>query len=195
MKNDMKTETNVKRKGLSTTDLAYISICTVLIIICSWISIPTAVPFTMQTFAVFCSLNLLGGKKGTIAVLVYLLIGAAGVPVFSGFKSGYTIIIGPTGGYMLGFIFMGLIFTLGETLSKGKLKIRIAAMIIGLIVCYAFGTAWFMTVYTNNTGAIGLGTALTLCVIPFIIPDICKMILAIFLSEKLRKELRRGGLM
>ena len=195
MKNDMKTETKVKRKGLSTTDLAYIAICSVLIIICSWISIPTAVPFTMQTFAVFCSLNLLGGKKGTIAVIVYLLIGAIGVPVFSGFKSGYAILIGPTGGYMLGFIFMGLIFIAGEILGKGKLKIRIAAMVIGLIVCYAFGTAWFMVVYTNNTGAIGLGTALTWCVIPFIVPDICKMILAIFLSEKLRKELRRGGLM
>ena len=149
----------------------------------------------MQTFAVFCSLNLLGGKKGTIAVIVYLLIGAIGVPVFSGFKSGYAILIGPTGGYMLGFIFMGLIFIVGEILGKGKLKVRIVSMVLGLIVCYAFGTAWFMVVYTNNTGAIGLGTALSWCVIPFIVPDICKMILAIVLSEKLRKELRRGGLM
>ena len=67
-------------------------------------------------------------------------------------------------------------------------------MVLGLAVCYAFGTAWFMVVYTHNSGAIGLGTALSWCVFPFIIPDLVKMALAISLSEQLRKALHLSGI-
>ena len=175
--------------AFKTIDLAYISICTVLIVICSWISIPTAVPFTLQTFGVFCSLGLLGGQRGTYSIIVFLLLGAIGLPVFSGFAGGIGAILGTTGGYMVGFVFMGLIYRLGEILGKGKLPVRIVSMVIGLLVCYAFGTAWFMIVYSNKTGAIGLGTALAWCVFPFIIPDIVKLVLATLLTEKLRKNL------
>lgn len=178
-----------KTKGFQAIDLAYVAVCAALMAVCSWISIPATVPFTLQTFAVFCSLGLLGGRRGTAAILVYLLLGALGVPVFAGFSGGIGILFGTTGGYLLGFILMGLVYWLGERLSMDNRNIRIISMILGLLLCYAFGTAWFMFVYARQTGAIALGTALAWCVVPFILPDLVKMALALLLSGRLRKAL------
>ena len=178
-----------KTKGFQAIDLAYVAVCAALMAVCSWISIPATVPFTLQTFAVFCSLGLLGGRRGTAAILVYLLLGALGVPVFAGFSSGIGILFGTTGGYLLGFILMGLVYWLGERLSMDSRNIRIISMILGLLLCYAFGTAWFMFVYARQTGAIALGTALAWCVVPFLLPDLVKMALALLLSGRLRKAL------
>ena len=160
-----------------------------LIAVCAWITIPAAVPFTMQTFGVFCILGLLGGKRGTVSILVYILLGAVGLPVFSGFGGGIGILFGTTGGYIVGFIFIGLIYWSAEKLFGSGLPIRVAAMAAGLAVCYAFGTAWFMFVYARGAGEIALGTALAWCVIPFILPDLMKMGLAVLLSNRLRKYL------
>ena len=176
-------------KQFRVVDLAYMAVCAALIAICSWISIPAAVPFPMQTFAVFCVLGLLGGKRGPISILVYILLGAVGLPVFSGFRGGIGILFGTTGGYIIGFIFVGLIYWAAEKLLGAKLPLRIAAMVLGLAVCYAFGTAWFMLVYARSSGAIALATALGWCVLPFIVPDLIKMGLAVLLSERLRKYL------
>ena len=178
-----------KTKGFQAIDLAYVAVCAALMAVCSWISIPATVPFTLQTFAVFCSLGLLGGRRGTAAILVYLLLGALGVPVFAGFSGGIGILFGTTGGYLLGFILMGLVYWLGERLSMDSRNIRIISMILGLLLCYAFGTAWFMFVYARQTGAIALGTALAWCVVPFLLPDLVKMALALLLSGRLRKAL------
>lgn len=178
-----------KTKGFQTMDLAYVAVCAALMAVCSWISIPAAVPFTLQTFAVFCSLGFLGGKRGTAAILVYLLLGAVGVPVFAGFSGGIGILFGTTGGYLLGFILMGLIYWLGERLGRDSRSIRIVSMILGLLLCYAFGTAWFMFVYARQSGAIALGTALAWCVIPFLLPDLVKLGLALLLSGRLRRAL------
>ena len=178
-----------KTKGFQAIDLAYVAVCAALMAVCSWISIPATVPFTLQTFAVFCSLGLLGGRRGTAAILVYLLLGALGVPVFAGFSGGIGILFGTTGGYLLGFILMGLVYWLGERLSMDSRNIRIISMVLGLLLCYAFGTAWFMFVYARQTGAIALGTALAWCVVPFLLPDLVKMALALLLSGRLRKAL------
>ena len=177
------------KKQFRVVDLAYMAICAALIAICAWITIPAAVPFTLQIFGVFCVLGLLGGKRGTIAILVYLLLGAVGLPVFSGFNGGIGALLGTTGGYLISYIFMGLIYWLAEKLFGTKLVVRIAAMLLGLLVCYSFGTAWFMTVYTRKSGAIALGTALGWCVFPFIIPDLVKMGLAVLVSDRVRKYL------
>ena len=161
----------------------------VLITVCSWISIPTAVPFTLQTFAVFFVLTLLGGRRGTISVIVYILLGAVGVPVFSGFTGGFARLIGMTGGYIIGFIFIGLIYWLAVKLFGTKLIVKIISLLIGLLICYSFGTAWFIAVYAQQSGPIGLWTALTMCVIPFILPDLAKLALAIFLSGRVNRVL------
>ena len=85
---------------MRTRDLARAALFAALIAICSWISIPTAVPFTLQTFAVFLALGVLGGKLGTLSVAVYLLLGAVGLPVFAGFQGGLGALLGATGGYL-----------------------------------------------------------------------------------------------
>ena len=170
-------------------DMAYIAVFTVLMAVCSWISIPAAVPFTLQTFAVFLAVLVLGGKRGLIAVAVYILLGAVGVPVFAGFSGGFGIIVGSTGGYIAGFLLVALVMWLAESLFGKKLWVQAASMVLGLAACYALGTAWFQFVYMKSTGPIGLITVLGWCVIPFIIPDLIKIALALALSASLRKPL------
>ncbi len=168
-------------------DMVYIAVFAVLMAICSWISIPTTVPFTLQTFAVFLAVLVLGGKRGTMAVLIYVLLGAVGIPVFSGFQGGIHIILGNTGGYIVGFIFSALFMWGMEKLLGKKLWIQTLSMVLGLILCYAVGTLWFMAVYAKNSGTVGLLTVLGWCVIPFIIPDLIKIALALALSKRLSK--------
>ena len=191
---------DIQRSKFKTIDLVYIAVGTALIAICSWISIPTTVPFTLQTFAVFCVLGFLGGKRGTISVLIYILLGVIGVPVFAGFKAGVGVIIGTTGGYIVGFILMGLLYWLAEVLFKKYMRsirmtaanvaVRAAVMIVGLLVCYAFGTAWFIVAYARSAEAVGLITALGWCVIPFIVPDLVKMAAAIVIASRLKRYLK-----
>ncbi len=174
-----------EKKRMKPLDLAYIGMFVALMAICSWINIPMTVPFTLQTFAVFAAVAMLGLWRGTIAVLVYIILGAVGVPVFAGFSGGFGIILGTTGGYIVGFIFTALI-TGGIMKAFGKkLPVMIIAMILGLAACYAFGTVWFIYIYGQANGAISIITALSWCVFPYIIPDLCKIALAIFLDKRL----------
>ena len=170
-----------------TYDIVYIAVFAVIMAICSWISIPTTVPFTLQTFGGFIAVGILGGKRGTLAVLVYIILGAIGVPVFSGFTGGVGILAGTTGGYIIGFLFSALVMWLMEKIPGKRSVIQVISMIVGLIVCYAFGTAWFMIVYSRANGAVGLAAVLGWCVIPFIIPDLVKIAFAYVLSRKLKK--------
>lgn len=178
-----------------TYDMAYIAVFTVLIAICSWISIPTLVPFTLQTFAVFLAVAILGGKRGTMAVTLYVLLGAVGVPVFAEFSGGPGVLLRNTGGYIIGFILSALVMWLMESIFikrlhvKRVLAVQAVSMVFGLLACYAAGTIWFMFVYMREAGPIGLTTVLGWCVIPFIIPDAVKIILALILGNALRKPL------
>ena len=167
-------------------DMAYIGIFAVLMAICSWISIPMTVPFTLQTFGVFMAVGVLDGKRGTLSVLIYILLGAIGVPVFAGFSGGIGVILSSTGVYIVGFLFSALVMWGIEKIWGKKPVVQIISMLIGLIVCYALGTIWFMIVYARQTGAVGLGTVLGWCVIPFIIPDLVKIDLAFLLSRRIR---------
>ena len=147
---------------LRTRDMAYIALFAILIAVCAWISIPmTTISFTLQTFAIFAALLTLGGRRGTYAVTVYLLLGAVGFPVFSGFQGGLGALLGATGGYIIGFLGSALVYWLLTALVKDTLPVRITACLLGLIVCYAFGTAWFMAVYT--TGPMDVGAAVAMC--------------------------------
>lgn len=171
-----------------TYDIVYIAVFTVLMAICSWISIPLTVPVTLQTFGVFMAVNVLGGKRGTMAVLVYILLGAVGIPVFAGFTSGIGVILGSTGGYIVGFLVSALVMWLIEKYFGRKPVVQIVSMVLGLVVCYAFGTAWFMVVYARTAGAVELMTVLGWCVIPFVIPDLVKIALAFVVSGRIRKH-------
>ena len=172
---------------MKTRDIVYIGIFAAVITICSWISIPATVPFTMQTFGVFLCVGLLGGRRGTLAVSVYLLLGAVGLPVFSGFTGGIGHLFGATGGYIIGFLFSALVMWLIERLHGRSIKTLVLSMIAGLITCYAFGTAWFMVVYAKDSGSIGLMTALAWCVFPYVIPDAVKIALATVMTRRIRQ--------
>ena len=191
MENTNKTNNNSGMKGnVKIREMAYIALFAVLMCVSSWISVPGPVPFTLQTFGVFCALGMLGGRRGTLAVLVYILLGAFGLPVFSGFNGGLGALLGTTGGYIIGFVISALVYWLVIRLLGQKRWTVILGMLLGLLVCYAFGTAWFMYVYAKQSGAIGLGTALGWCVFPFIVPDVLKIALAVFLSEKLSQHIK-----
>lgn len=172
-----------------TYDMAYIAVFAVLMAICSWISIPTVIPFTLQTFAVFLAVCVLGGKRGTLSVLVFVLLGAVGVPVFAGFTGGPHVLMGNTGGYIIGFIFAGLLMWLMERVFGRKMWVQAVSMLLGMVTYYVFGTIWFMIVYMRTTGPIGVSAVLGWCVIPFLIPDLVKAALALFLGNTLRRPL------
>ena len=169
-------------------NLAYIALMAALMAICAWITLPIGpVPFTMQTFGVFVAVGLLGGRRGTIAVLVYILLGAVGLPVFAGFNSGPSVLLGPTGGYLIGYL-VGALLCWAITAKLGTAtKVLAPAMILGLIVCYAFGTIWFLQVYTGGGSAATLTGALAMCVFPFVIPDLVKIALAVLITNRVGK--------
>lgn len=182
------------KKSLSIRDMVLIALFAALMAVCAWITIPIPnIPFTLQIFAVFAALFVLGGKRGTISIALYILLGAVGLPVFSGFGGGIGKLLGVTGGYIVGFLFSGLIYWLITSLIKTKaLWVEVVAAIAALIVCYAFGTVWFMVVYLQKTGAIGLWSVLMMCVIPYIIPDVVKISLAYALSRILKKAIGKA---
>lgn len=182
--------TALKSKKLKTLDMAYIALFAVVIAVCSWISVPATVPFTLQTFGIFLAVGVLGGKRGTLSVLVYLLLGIIGVPVFAGFSGGIGCILGSTGGYIVGFLFSALAMWATERFWNKSKWIPALSMLLGLLICYALGTIWFMLVYAKTTGAIGIWTALGWCVFPYIIPDIIKIILALALRKKLSSVIK-----
>lgn len=181
-------QTGAQRRK-KTYDMAYIGLFVGLMAICSWISIPTAIPFTMQTFAVFLAVMILGGKRGTLAIVVYLLLGLVGVPVFAGFSAGPGVLFGTTGGYLIGFVFSGLLMWLMERIADRKVWVQMLSMLLGMVTYYIIGTIWFMVVYGNTNGPVSLLTALGWCVFPFVIPDLVKAALALGFGNALRKPL------
>lgn len=172
------------------SDMTYTAMMSVLIAACSWISLPIGpVPFTLQTFAVFCALNLLGGRRGTRAIILYILLGAVGLPVFSGFAGGMGKLLGPTGGYIIGFLFVGLFYGSFEELADRHEILRAVVLAAGLLICYAFGTAWFVFVYNRGGGSMSTMTALGLCVFPFLLPDAFKLAVSIIFCRTLKKHI------
>lgn len=182
-------EAKTRSKGKSALlDLVYIAMFTALIAVCSQISIPLGpVPFTLQTLAIYIAAAMLGWKRGTISVLVYILIGLVGVPVFAGFSGGFSSVVTPSFGYIIGFILTALAVGLSAKFFGNKLVPLIISMVIGLLLCYIVGTIWFMVVYNVTNQYIDLGLALSWCVVPFIIPDMAKIAVAAILVNRLDK--------
>ena len=192
---DISVSERTPRRPFTTKELTFTALMAVLIIICLWLSIPTgSVDFTLQTFAVLFSLSLLGGKNGTFSVLVYLLLGAVGLPVFAEFKGGIGALFGLTGGYILGFLLTALVYWLAELIPVKNTVLRIvrnvAALLVGLALCYLFGTLLFMHIYGLNGKSITFSAAISACVLPYILFDLGKLAAAVFLAERLRKHIK-----
>lgn len=179
-----------RKRRMKTQDMMYIALTAAVTAVSAWISIPAAVPFTLQTFAVCLTAGLLGAKRGTASIGIYLLLGLIGIPVFSGFRGGIGVLLSNTGGYLAGFILTTLIVGLCADRFGRKLPALVVSMTAGVAVCYAFGTAWYLFLYMRNTGPIGLGTVLGTCVIPFILPDLAKIAAAAVLAKRLHRLVR-----
>ena len=170
-------------------EISLIALFSAIIVICSLVTVPSMVPFTLQTFAIFLCLNILGAKKGIISILIYIFLGVIGLPVFSGFNGGIGVLLNVTGGYIIGFIFSALTYWLITSLFNKKLRktINLIASFSGLIVCYIFGTLWYILLFIKNGDTISFTSAFSICVLPFIIPDILKILLSVTISEKAKK--------
>ena len=164
-------------------NMALCGLFSALLCLCAWLSFPFGdAAITLQTFGIFLCLGTLGGKRGTVSILVYLLLGAIGLPVFSGFRGGIGILLSTTGGYLTGFLACGLVYWLLSALFPNR---TLLAMLAGLLVCYCFGSMWYYHVYTGGSSAT-LAFILAKCVLPFLLPDIAKLLLARHLSQKLK---------
>lgn len=146
--------------------------------VCSWLAIPLGeLAVSLQTFALFLTLGLLGGGQAAVVCLVYLSLGALGLPVFTGFQGGLGHLLGPTGGYLWGFLVAALIFWAVE-----KWVPRLPALALALLGCYACGTVWYAWVYAEGS----LWAVLLKCVVPYLLPDGLKLTLAWLLIPRLK---------
>lgn len=167
-------------------NMARCALFAALMCLCAWISLPVGQnPITLQTFALFLTLELLGGQYGTLVCLVYLLLGAVGLPVFSGFRGGLSMLLGSTGGYLWGFLLCALLYWLLSALF-GK-KLSPVFHFPGLAACYALGTFWFYWVYLHAGSDLSIGFVILKCVVPFVLPDLLKLFLALALAKKLKR--------
>lgn len=175
-----------KTKKNTLLDIVFIAMFIAIITVCSQISIPMGqIPFTLQTLGVFIAASMLGTKRGLLSVIVYILMGIVGLPVFAGFSGGVGVLFGPTGGYIFGFIFTALIVGIMSDKLGKKFWVLIVSMISGLAVCYLFGTVWFMAVTKTDFLA-----ALMLCVVPYLIADGLKIAVASILVNRLDKIIK-----
>lgn len=180
---------NFARKS-NVYQMASIGVMAAVICILGPLSMPTGlVPISFTILAVYLAIYTLGMKKGTMSLIIYLFVGFAGLPVFSGFTSGPSKLLGPTGGYLIGFIFMSLIAGFFIDRFFNKWYLCIFGMILGTIVCYIFGTAWLA--YQAN---ISINAALAAGVLPFIPGDLAKIVISAFIGPKIRNRLIKANL-
>lgn len=173
----------VDNQKIRTKQMVLIALMTAVTCVLGPLSIPlpfSPVPISLTNFAIFLAIFILGMKNGTISFIIYLLLGAVGVPVFSSFRGGLQVLAGPTGGYLIGFIFLALIMGFALDHFDRKLVPTIIGMIIGMAVCYAFGTVWLAKLLS-----LSFKEGLMMGVIPYLPGDAAKIIIAAIVGPKL----------
>ena len=173
----------VDNQKIRTKQMVLIALMTAVTCVLGPLSIPlpfSPVPISLTNFAIFLAIFVLGMKNGTISFIIYLLLGAVGVPVFSSFRGGLQVLAGPTGGYLIGFIFLALIMGFALDHFGRKLVPTIIGMIIGMAVCYAFGTVWLAKLLS-----LSFKEGLMMGVIPYLPGDAAKIIIAAIVGPKL----------
>lgn len=181
--NTMNYENTRVSRSIQTYAMVSTALMTAVTCILAPLSVPIGpVPISFTNLAIYLSLYLLDWKRGTLSYFLYLLIGFAGLPVFSGFTGGVAKLAGPTGGYIVGFIPMAIIA--GIVIDHCQKRwIQLLGMIVGTAICYALGTAWFCMQAGYTVSA-----ALAVCVFPFILADLIKMLIAMTIGPEIRKR-------
>ena len=174
----------MKSKKVTIYQLTFMAMMAAVTCILGPLSVPIGqIPISLTNLVIYFTVFVLGIWAGTGSYGIYLLLGAVGLPVFSGFTGGIGKLAGPTGGYIIGFIPMAIIA--GIVIDKFSQRwIQILGMIVGTAICYAFGTAWFCIQAGYTVSA-----ALAVCVIPFIPADLIKMVIAMIIGPEIRKRL------
>ena len=175
-------------KRMEIKDIVMVAFMAAVMAVLSPISLPIGpVPISLATFAVCLSATVLGKNLSTLAYLLYLLLGIFGLPVFSNYEAGLAKLLGPTGGYLIGMIFLSYLGGLGlERFSKEPL-LQYAFFLLGMLFCYILGTLWLARLLSFS-----FFKALAVGVIPFIIPDCIKVFLAVELGKRMKKSLKKG---
>lgn len=169
--------------------MTLIALFAAVISITSFISIPLfGVPITLQTLGVFSSLFLLGGRRGTISVAVYIALGALGLPIFSGFTGGVGRLFDATGGFIIGFLVAALVYWLISRLVVPSLRMAVVSAVCAHLTLYLVGALWFYIGYSDGAGFF---STLALTVLPFLLPDALKLFLTVFMCEKIKKRLNK----
>lgn len=179
-----------KKHKLTTKDMACMGMFAAVLAVCSQISIPmpSGVPITLQTFAVALTGAVLSWKLGSLTILVYILIGAVGLPVFTGFRGGMQVLAGYAGGFVWGFVILGLFSGIG-ILCRNRV-VSVAWGMMGLVFCHVLGCMQFM-VLTHNS----MREAFVLVSMPYLLKDILLVAGGILMGDKIRRQLGKAGLL
>ncbi|MCD7737994.1 MAG: biotin transporter BioY [Lachnospiraceae bacterium] len=187
----MSNEQSPAKTGIPVKDMTQIAIITALLCILAPMSIPIGpIPVSLTNLVIYLSLYVLGMRKGTLSFLLYLLIGAVGLPVFSGYTGGLAKLTGATGGYLVGFIFIALMGGYVIDHWPDKYALHLIAYVLSTAICYALGTVWFVYLMQCT-----LGYALSVCVTPFILVDLCKMVVGILVGPQVRRRLAKANVL
>ncbi len=170
--------------------LSLIAMCVAAITLSAWLAIPFPISFTMQTFAIFLISGCFSPQISLSAVIIYLLLGIIGIPVFSGFNAGFSAILGASGGCLIAFPFCALIISLFRKHYFEKKILYILLMLFSLAICYIFSCFWYLFIFAPSAGS-NILTAISICVLPFIIPDILKIFLVYLIFKRLNPYLDR----
>lgn len=170
--------------------LTVIAMCVAVITLSSWLSVPFTISFSMQTFAIFLISALFSPKISTSAVVFYLLLGIIGVPVFSGFNAGISALLMASGGALIAFPFCSLIISLFRKKYFENTFFYILLMLIALFICYTLSCLWYIFVF-SPAKTTSIFSAITICVFPFIIPDVIKILLTCFVFKRIYPYIKR----
>lgn len=184
-------KTDHERQKLTTYQMAVTAVMAAVLCVLGPLTVPIgAVPISLANFVICLTAWLLGPKFGTLSVVIYLALGAIGIPVFSGYGAGLAKLAGPTGGYLVGYLLLAFIGGMFIEKSKGNPVVSAVGLVLGDAACYVLGTAWFVFQMQCE-----LGYALTVCVYPFIALDLAKIVVSCIVGALLRKRLTQAGVL
>ena len=181
----------MKNQKITTYQMAVTAVMAAVLCVLGPLTVPIgAIPISLANFVICLTAWLLGPKFGTLSVVIYLAIGLIGVPVFSGYGAGLAKVAGPTGGYLVGYLLLAFIGGLFIEKSNGQPVVSAVGLVLGDAACYVLGTAWFVFQMQCD-----LGYALAVCVYPFIVLDLAKIVVSCIVGALLRKRLVQAGVL